>query len=243
VTHDEAIALLPAYALGALESDTTALEAHLKSCASCSRILGEFLDTTAALGDAVETIAPPVALRDAILGHALPRTRFPRLLDLTRRLPQRVALVAASLLVVAGTGFGAGTFVQQRQVEATRATLAVDERGLALLTSTETTVDRLSPVAPTGTNEHGHWYHRPGIDTEVVVVEFMARPTADAGYYGWLQRRDGGWISVGRFTLDSAGYGRNIVLGSDGTEARGVTVTLQNGESNAPTGTVVLRGP
>ena len=51
MTHDEAVGLLPAYALGALVEDVTVLEAHLHDCRRCSALLATYLESTVALGD------------------------------------------------------------------------------------------------------------------------------------------------------------------------------------------------
>ncbi len=243
MTHDEAAELLSAYALGALDDNVQALEAHLRGCARCSGLLASYLDTTAALGEAVDVVTPPVALRSAILGRAQQPTQLKRRWQWPTSIVGRVATIAATLLVVLSVGLGAGNIAQQRQLAATRSDLALDERGLALLTSTETTVERMAPVAATASNEHGHWYHRPGIATQVVVVEFMPVPPAGDAYYGWLQRRDSSWVSVGRFTLDANGYGRVILPGTDGTDVTAVVVTRQSSASSTPTGEVVLRWP
>src|SRR5207248_10274322 len=116
---------------------------------------------------------------------------------------------AASLLLV--VGLAAGNVVQRQQVQSAQAQLQLDQLGLALLTSTETKVERLGPVLnPTGP-EHGHWYHRPGVPTQVVVVEFQPPLPVGQGYDGWLQRGNGAWQSVGRFTPNDQGYDRIIL--------------------------------
>jgi hypothetical protein len=243
VTHNEVADLLPAYALGALEADAAEIDEHLRGCRECSELLATYLDAAAALGEAVPPVEPPAALRAAVLAHGDSSPRAVRRWEWTRRFAVRYAPLAAAVLLVLSAGLGAGDVLQQRQLGQNQSTLALDERGLALLTSTETTVDRLAPVVATTTNTHGHWYHRPGIQTQVFVVEFMPALLPDQAYYGWVQRTDGSWQLVGRFTLDATGYGRIILLGGDGTNVRGVTVTAQTGEYTTPSGTVVLRGP
>jgi hypothetical protein len=244
MTHDEVADLVPAYALGALDSDVDVveIEEHVRGCAQCSDLLATCLDAAAALGEAVEPVAPPQALRAAVFGHAAP-PQVHRGWNWSWWLLGRSSLAAAAILLVLSLGLGAGYITQQRQLGDTQSTLALDEHGLALLTSTETSVDRLAPLTPSPTNSHGHWYHRLGVDTQVVVVEFMPAPPAGEAYYGWLQHTDGSWQLVGRFTLDANGYGRIILLGGDGSNVRGVTITRQSQPSAAPSGDVVLRGP
>jgi hypothetical protein len=241
VTHDEVADLLPAYALGALDEDAATIDEHLRGCRECSELLATYLDASVALGEAVPTVLPPASLRTAVFAYA--ERRYPDQRGWGQWLWQRSSLVAAGILLVLSAGLGLGNVVQQRQLDTRQSILALDERGLALLTSTETSVDRLAPLNPSPTNAHGHWYHRGGIQTQVFVVEFMPAPPAGEAYYGWLELRDGSWQSVGRFTMDSTGYGRVILLGGDGSNAQGVRVTRQTAPSAAPSGTVVLRGP
>lgn len=278
MTHDEASSLLPAYALGALE-DTAAIEAHLSACSVCAADLAGYLDTTAALGAAVEHVVPPSSLRARVLAHApaplnhredlpvpprdetwvpivsrpdsepgaeapveLPHPK-PRLWTVwLRRLAAKQLATAAALFLIVGA-LAAGNLIQQQQLQASHAELALDQHGLDLLSSTETTNVRLSPIPPLGGDTHGHWFYRAGVLTQVLVVEAMPTPRNGVSYFGWLQRKDGTWIAAGRFALDSTGYGRIILPGSDGSDVRNVEVTSQTEETRTPTGTIVLRGP
>jgi len=249
VTHEEASELLPAYALGALDEDAAELEAHLercdRCCDRCKEELATYLETAARLGEAVETVRPPEALRQAVLAGVpeRPATRRRRFWGLTppTRFSMPLAAVAALLVVV--FGLAGWSVAQQQQLQAARSALALDERGLVLLTSTETAVVRLDPVARPGSPEHGHWYHRPGVDTQVLVVEFLPKLPAGEAYYGWLQYGDGSWRSAGIFTLDDKGYGRLILVGDDGSGVRRSVVTRQAQTTTRPEGEVVLSWP
>ena len=242
MTHDEAIIALPDYALGAYEGDAGALQRHLDSCAACSAQLAQYLETTTRLAGAVPMVDPPARLRGAVLSNAVVlradrRYRTRR----WRSLSGSILPAAAVLLLLIGlTGH---SVQQQQQLASTQAQLAIDRSGLALLTSTETTVQRLEPVAALGTQAHGHWYHRPGIQTQVLVAEFMPPPPAGQAYFGWLLRADGSVEASGRFTLDSAGYGRLILLGHDGADVQRAIVTLQPVAGAGAPGQVVLRWP
>jgi hypothetical protein len=110
------------------------------------------------------------------------------------------------------------------------------------LTSTETTNARLGPVPPLGGDAHGHWFHRAGVRTQVLVVEALPTPPTGAAYWGWLKHKDGTWVAAGRFSLDESGYGRIILVDEDGSNVTAVGVTRQSGETRAPTGTIVLAG-
>ncbi len=105
---------LGAYALGVLDaSERPAIEAHLVACPACRAGLGRYEEVVGTLGAAVRPVAPPPALRAALLdaaGTAQPGRGFSwRTVD-NQFLP-RVAIIglaiAASLLVVAVATMGA----------------------------------------------------------------------------------------------------------------------------------------
>jgi hypothetical protein len=262
MTHDEAYSLLPSYALGALE-DTDELEAHLRVCPLCAAELARYLETTAVLAEAVEPVAPPASLRARVLAHnalrLVPREEQMRELPPAQRAPGvrettivRLAthrlvwsrwLATAAAIFLLGIGFGAGSLIQRQQFQSTQAELGIDQQGLVLLTSTETANARLAPVPPLGGDAHGHWFHRAGVSTQVLVVETMPLPPTGEAYWGWLQRKDGTWIAAGRFSLDRTGYARIILTGSDGADVKTIEVTTQAEETTAPTGMIVLQGP
>jgi anti-sigma-K factor RskA len=59
---------LVAFALGALEQgDERAVEAHVPSCARCTRELEALVPAVAVLGESVEQLEPPPELRDRVL--------------------------------------------------------------------------------------------------------------------------------------------------------------------------------
>src|SRR5262249_6332228 len=76
VTHEEAMALLSEYALGALE-DSAELEAHLLDCPTCIAELASLLETTAEPAEAVEPMPLPASLRERVLTHGVSRPDAP----------------------------------------------------------------------------------------------------------------------------------------------------------------------
>lgn len=61
---------LVAFALGALDpGEERAVEAHTPSCARCTRELEALIPAVAVLGESVEQLEPPPALRDRVLGE------------------------------------------------------------------------------------------------------------------------------------------------------------------------------
>ena len=72
IDHDEAAALLDAYALDALDpAERDAVESHLASCARCRAELVELRRVTAGIGLSVAPEAPPEALRARTLERAV----------------------------------------------------------------------------------------------------------------------------------------------------------------------------
>jgi hypothetical protein len=240
--HEEAESILPSYALGAFDGDVEALQRHLASCPVCSTQLAHFLEATTRLAEAVPMLDPPARLRTAVLTHNAVRQADRRFRQ-TRWRPFAGMLLAAAAVLILVVGLAGHSIQQQGQLRVAQAQLALDGQGLALLTSTETTVQRLEPVIPLGDQAHGHWYHRPGIQTQVLVAEFMPPPPAGEAYFGWLQRADGSIEASGRFTLDSQGYGRLILVGHDGADVQSAIVTRQAVGAVTTPGQEVLRWP
>ena len=99
--------LTPAYALDALDDvERTEYEAHLAQCARCREELAQLSESAAALAWAVESPAPPAALRSRILAEtAAGRENVVPLVR--RRLWQGVSAVAACAAI--GLGIWAST--------------------------------------------------------------------------------------------------------------------------------------
>lgn len=143
------------------------------------------------------------------------------------------------LFVIAGLiGWGV---IQYQQVQEVRAAQALDQRGLDLLTNSDTLKERMVLVTDPNAKAHGHWYHQKGIDTQLFVIEFMPPLPSGTSYYGWLQDGDGSWHLITRFVLDEQSYARAVLVGSDGSKVQTVIVTKQTESSTTPQGEVVLR--
>jgi anti-sigma-K factor RskA len=80
MTGHEAFDAAPAaYALDALDAaDRAAFEAHLRSCSECQRDVAEFRRVAAALGAAVEPVAPPESLKARTLARVAAQPAEPR---------------------------------------------------------------------------------------------------------------------------------------------------------------------
>jgi hypothetical protein len=157
-----------------------------------------------------------------------------------RAAPRRlVSLVAALVIICFGLGGVAAS--QQGRLAASQAQLTTDEAGLALLTSTETSAERLNPVALLPAAAHGHWFHRSGVPTQVFVVESLPPPTDGESYVIWYNVKGTGWQKVGPVTVDDQGYGRFILKGVVDAGIDGVIVTKQPVGTAAPSSDILLR--
>jgi anti-sigma-K factor RskA len=122
----EVHALTAAYALDALdEVEEREYEEHLRSCERCREELAAFTDTATSLAYAVDTPAPPPALRDRILESVRAERSVVVPFRPRRTLNYALAGVAAVAAAVA-IGFGIwGASLSDRvdELEATRAIL------------------------------------------------------------------------------------------------------------------------
>jgi anti-sigma-K factor RskA len=145
---------LVAFVLGALEpGEERAVEAHVPSCARCSRELEALVPAVAVLGESVEPLEPPAELRERVLAevHAdVARSAAER--ETAPRRPQRrgwrglfmrpaiavgLAIVIAAVggYVIAGNGGGGGTdetIVQVPNEKGIGGTLTVGEQASML---------------------------------------------------------------------------------------------------------------
>jgi anti-sigma-K factor RskA len=123
----EVHALTAAYALDALdEVEESEYEDHLRGCARCRGELAAFTDTASSLAYAIDTPAPPPALRDRILERVRAERAVVVPFRPRRRLSYGLGAVAAVAAAVAiGLGlWGASVSDRLDRIEATNAILA-----------------------------------------------------------------------------------------------------------------------
>lgn len=97
--HEAARELTAAHALGALDpAESAALEEHLATCERCRDELAGLLEAAAALAFAVDSPAPPTALRERVLSAA--RAERPNVVPLRPRRARRAFTAAVATAAV-----------------------------------------------------------------------------------------------------------------------------------------------
>lgn len=145
------------------------------------------------------------------------------------------------VLVLLFTG-AAATLVVRHHEDAAR--LALDERALELVTSSEVTPVRLegTPAAPAGA--HATYRARPGQDLAVLTLSHFAPAPAGHTYQAWIQH-GGAWRSLGASEPDATGHARLLVQSAEVAippEALQITLEPEAG-SPSPSGPVVAAWP
>jgi RNA polymerase sigma-70 factor (ECF subfamily) len=145
-------------------------------------------------------------------------------------------LVALLALAVAG---GVGTWIA---LETGRAGL--DERALALVTSSEVTPLRLEPAGEVTSDIHATYRARPGTPLAVTTLSHFPPAPADRTYQAWA-RHGTVYTSLGAARLDASGHALLVAEGPElATAPDELIVTLEPAAgSAAPTGPVVVAWP
>jgi len=154
----------------------------------------------------------------------------------------RAALIpSVATLVISVLGLGALLGTRYRSEQAAR---QLDERALALLTSSETMTLRMAPAPGVPARAHGDYRSRAGAMLAVVNLSFVPPLPVGQTYQVWA-RHNGTWTSLGTARPDAQGYARFIVEGRAlAVLPEALEVTVEPGAgSGAPTGPVIVAWP
>jgi anti-sigma-K factor RskA len=230
---------IPAYAIGALDAeDVAALEAHLKTCASCRTELAEYRAVSASLLTATPPKQPSAALR-----KRLP-SRLPSAQKSTR--PQwtfSFSNLALGLAVIALLVLNIFSFVQLRQIQSQQASLLNQvenaQIALAMLSS-----PNIQTVLINGENVSGTILLDKDHNQAFLIVGDLPALANDQIYQIWLVKPDGGRDSAGLFRpATGQSYTTKAISSTQMLSSylgMGVTVEPAGG-SAAPTGERVFK--
>lgn len=234
-------ALSGAYAVDALdETERAAFETHLASCAECRTEVAELREAAGLLAE-LEPVAPPPALRDAVLSE-IDRVRpLPPLLPdqddlpshdstddgtvtpLRRRRVRTALIAAAAAVVLVGGGLA---ITQPWQDDTTSQELSATDRVL--------TADDAQEVAlkfPDGAR--ARLVRSANQGRAVLVTSDMPSAPPGHDYQLWLETPEGSMIDAGIMPdrPDQA-----VLLSGDAAQATGVGITVEpDGGSPEPT--------
>jgi anti-sigma-K factor RskA len=217
--------LLPAYALGSLDTDDAAqVRGHIARCRACREELAAYAEVTGRLALTVPEQDPPPWLESRIMEKVLSRQRG--MSGAFRVRHPALAAIAAVLIIALGTG---NILLLARPFRA------------------KTQVTGLITVALAGTPEARDAYGTIVLDLDdnrgVLAVRGLAPLSAERQYQLWLIR-DGERASGGVFAVTADGYGSmqiSVPAGFTGFTRFGISIEPAGG-SLAPTGPRVMSG-
>ena len=125
------------------------------------------------------------------------------------RLREHLAPILATLAVVLLASLS--TLAHRHQHVTTR--LALDERALDLVTSSDVKPLRLEANAGEPPDMHANYRARPGIDLAVLSLSHLAPLPAGQVYQAWLLH-EGAWTSLGTAVPDAEGKARIVAQGA-----------------------------
>jgi anti-sigma-K factor RskA len=241
MTCEEFEQLSGAYALDAITPDERRVaEAHLATCAKCSRLVQELRGVVALLPLTVNQISPPSSLEARIL-KAIQQAETPpplRMRPARRRRWQPAMLVAAAVLMFSLLGgMTAWNFTLHNQVAQLQEQVA---HGSSAPVSYQV---KGTDIAAGAT---GQLLYYPAQNITVLTVSGLPQLRGAHVYQGWLlQTRDGTITAVKSIGLLNTGDGSaSLSYQGNLTGYNGAAISLEPGPTptpNAPKGSVVAR--
>jgi anti-sigma-K factor RskA len=225
---------IPAYALGALDTDeVAALESHLAVCPSCRTELADYQRLSAGLLSALPPDAPPPALKRTLAA------RLPSARQSSR--PQRtwsLSRLALGFAVLALLVLNLISFTQLRQIQNQQIGLLDQIResqfALAMLSSPSTQMLAISGGEVSGTILLDRENNKA-----VLIAQNVPALAQSQTYQIWLIKPDGGRDSAGLFHPESGQpyTTKSILPVQSFSNYLGIGVTVEPaGGSNIPTG-------
>lgn len=250
-SHDDALDLLAAYALGALEPDELAtVQQLLTERPELQQTLAELRGVVQRLPLAIPEAQPPVALRARTLSYALAGSQAILPAPVSggrpwswRRIFSHAGALATGMAVVAGLMWGQLADSRQQMVQ-TQQQLLVAQTELNTLRDEQQRIALVvtgtqQPVVLTGASGTG-----TVLRTNAGVMVSAQLPALASGrvYQVWAIAGQDAPHSVGTFAVDNDGYGL-LVAGIDATaqQAQVFAITEEpSGGSPAPTTPILI---
>jgi len=156
------------------------------------------------------------------------------------KLREQLVPVLGTLALVLLAGVGA---LLHRQ-DADQSAIALDQRALDLVTSSDVKPIRLEPAPGIPAETHANYRSRPGTPLAVLSLSNLAPAPSGHIYQAWL-RHEGAWISLGTAVPQADGRARIVAQGPALTApAETLQVTLEPAPgSAAPNGPLVIAWP
>lgn len=228
---------LAAYILNALEADEArSVEAHLRSCAECQKVLEQYQAIGDGLAMTVTPRNPPPRVRARLIAQLA--ARKPIKADSTRRVSIWQTLTGLALAI--SLAINAFTLWQLTQVQRQQITLQeqlrANQRAMSVVAYPG---GRALPIKSDQVS--GTLVMNAEIKSGVLIVHGLASLEPSRVYQAWLIKPDGGRISAGVFQAES-GVTVFVIASPDPlSEFIGVGVTVEPaGGSPAPTGPRIL---
>jgi len=154
----------------------------------------------------------------------------------------RRELVAGLMVVALALTGTAGMFIVRHLEDADR--LALDERALDLVTSSEVTPLRLEGTSAATAGAHATYRAREGEDVAVITLSHFPPAPGGRAYQVWIRHGET-WSSLASTRPDPSGHARVLVQSDDVTTAPdALQVTLEpEAGSLSPTGPVLAQWP
>ena len=196
--HTPFIENIPAYAIGALDADDiAALEAHLRTCASCRTELAEYRALSASLLTATPPKQPSATLRKRL------QSRLPGAQKVSRpRFAWSFNYLAVGLVVVALLALNLLSLMQLRQIQNQQAVLLHQvedaQAALEILSS-----PKVQMLAISGENASGTILLDWKTNTAVLIAQHVPQLKENQIYQIWLVGSNGDRTSAGLFRPES----------------------------------------
>jgi hypothetical protein len=232
--HQKVFEQLAEYTLGALdEKETTAVRAHLQSCAECQAEFSRLAKVAGQLAELSPRRKPPAELRSRILA-AIEQDALPRRGSEDRRERIRFSWLWGALAVVF-------FFVQAwllNEIIALRETLVEQQQIVAVMLSTDLEPVELQFQDPTSSADGSFRLERE-LNLGVLNYYQLALPEPGSYYHCWFEYGDARVLPCGKLPLDPEGHG--ILLVQIPVPIPDILrVTLETGALPTPSGLTVL---